>query len=89
MRNETAEDFLSLLKEWKELCVFSSLIRNEASQQLDTKSTSGVDDDNDDDHDSVDGDESEVFEVEKVLGICYGDPKGNSNRGLYFKVLEL
>ncbi|XP_057483315.1 DNA (cytosine-5)-methyltransferase CMT3 isoform X2 [Actinidia eriantha] len=86
VRNETAEDFLSLLKEWKELCVSSSLIRNEASQQLDTKSTSGVDDDNDDDQDSVDGDESEVFEVEKVLGICYGDPKGNSKRGLYFKI---
>ncbi|PSR86881.1 DNA (cytosine-5)-methyltransferase [Actinidia chinensis var. chinensis] len=86
VRNETAEDFLSLLKEWKELCVSSSLIRNEASQQLDTKSTSGVDDDNDDDHDSVDEDESEVFEVEKVLGICYGDPKGNSKRGLYFKI---
>ena len=89
MRNETAEDFLSLLKEWKELCVSSSLIGNVGSQPLDVESTSGEDDDNDDDHDIIAGDESEVFEVEKVLGICYGDPKGNNKRGLYFKVLEL
>ncbi|GFZ18230.1 chromomethylase 3 [Actinidia rufa] len=85
VRNETAEDFLSLLKEWKELCVSSSLIENEGSQPLDVESTSGEDDDNDDDHDIIAGDESEVFEVEKVLGICYGDPKGNNKRGLYFK----
>ncbi|PSR90243.1 DNA (cytosine-5)-methyltransferase [Actinidia chinensis var. chinensis] len=86
VRNETAEDFLSLLKEWKELCVSSSLIGNEGSQPLDVESTGGEDDDNDDDHDIIAGDESEVFEVEKVLGICYGDPKGNNKRGLYFKI---
>ncbi|KAH7532322.1 hypothetical protein FEM48_Zijuj04G0007600 [Ziziphus jujuba var. spinosa] len=57
VRNELAEDFLSLLKEWQKLCVYFNLVKN-----------------------------SEIFEVEKVLAICYGDPKETGDRGLYVKV---
>ena len=43
-----------------------------------------VDDGSGDDNDSdeVDGEDEEVFEVEKVLGICYGDPKEIKNTGI-------
>ena len=37
---------------------------------------------NDNDSDKADGEDEEVFEVEKVLGICYGDPKEIKNTGI-------
>lgn len=42
------------------------------------------DDDEEDDDAALD---EEVFEVEKVLSICYGDPKEIRQRGLYLKVI--
>ena len=45
-----------------------------------------------DDAGSEDNDEDEdeeVFEVEKVLSICYGDPNRKNEQGLYFKVLRI
>ena len=30
----------------------------------------------------LNGEDEEVFEVEKVLGICYGDPKEIKNTGI-------
>ena len=43
-----------------------------------------VDDGSGDDNDSdeADGEDEEVFEVEKVLRICYGDPKEIKNTGI-------
>ena len=38
---------------------------------------------NDNDSDKADGEDEEVFEVEKVLGICYGDPKEIKKHGNY------
>lgn len=89
VRNESAEDFLILLKEWKRLCVSFSLIpRTDPQQQLyvfDDEEEEGDDDDGDDDAE----DDSQIFEVEKILAICYGDPKEKKERGLYLKVYNL
>ncbi|XP_022737028.1 DNA (cytosine-5)-methyltransferase CMT3-like [Durio zibethinus] len=86
VRNEAAEDFLALLKEWEQLCVSFSLSK---SENLEKQSINSFDDDGDDedDDDDEEGDvEDEVFEVERILAICYGDPKEKGERGLYFKV---
>ncbi|KAK9273931.1 hypothetical protein L1049_018743 [Liquidambar formosana] len=88
VRNESAEDFLLLLKEWEKLCISFSLISGDLEDKyFDLKSME--DDDDEDDHERNDGDgedDSEVFEVAKILAICYGDPKDKGERGLYFKV---
>ncbi|KAL6982395.1 DNA (cytosine-5)-methyltransferase cmt3 [Sarracenia purpurea var. burkii] len=85
VRNESAEDFLSLLKEWKKLCVSFSLIGNEDSKLCNVDHPSIEDDEGQDDDNDGESD-VEVFEVEKVLAICYGDPNENQKRGLHFKI---
>ncbi|KAF7144120.1 hypothetical protein RHSIM_Rhsim05G0215600 [Rhododendron simsii] len=80
VRNENAEDFLALLKEWKKLCDLFPLIDNESSKQDDDESPNEQSDDDDG------SDDSEVYEVEKILAICYGDPKGSKKPGLHFKI---
>lgn len=89
MRNESAEDFLMLLKEWEKLCQSFSLVGG-GDSQLRVDPTSIEEDegeaDNDDDNDGLD---EEIFEVDKVLSICYGDPKEIKKRGLYLKVFNL
>lgn len=93
VRNEYAEDFLSLLKEWEKLCRYFSLVEsNDVPQEyLDLFGTENVgddgndNDDSDSDSDEVDG-EDEVYEVEKILEICYGDPKEKKERELHVKV---
>ncbi|KAM7257803.1 hypothetical protein ACFE04_013544 [Oxalis oulophora] len=83
VRNEAAEDFLLLLKEWEKLCQKFSLVASDNVQ-----SESEDEQDADDDIDA--GDDSEMneeeFEVEKFLAICYGDPNKAKQRGLYLKV---
>lgn len=92
MRNESAEDFLLLLKEWQKLCMQFHLIESDG-QQLPYADLFSVDDEiSDEEEDSDDddgGSDGEVFEVEKVLEICYGDPKEKGDRALYFKVLKI
>ncbi|KAG5550546.1 hypothetical protein RHGRI_015492 [Rhododendron griersonianum] len=80
VRNENAEDFLALLKEWKKLCDLFPLIDNESSKQDDDDCPNEQSDDDDG------SDDSEVFEVEKILAICYGEPKGSKKLGLHFKI---
>ncbi|KAI3725902.1 hypothetical protein L1987_65698 [Smallanthus sonchifolius] len=80
VRNESAEDFLSLLKEWEKLCQSFSLIGGGDHMSVEKDETENEDEEEDDDL----GDE--VFEVEKVLSICYGDPKKIKKRGLYLKI---
>lgn len=46
-------------------------------------------DDDESSNEEDDSEDSETFEVEKILAICYGDPKKTGKRGLYFKVDEL
>ncbi|MCE3051047.1 hypothetical protein HAX54_048806 [Datura stramonium] len=87
VRNEYASDFLSLLKEWVQLCVSCSLVKSDAPPHPHLKVIDEVEEE-DDDQDEVSGDDKdgEVFEVEELLEICYGDPKENDKPGLYFKV---
>lgn len=79
MRNEKAGDFLALLKEWDALCkkyiVQKDItIESEVAQSL-----------TDDEDEPV---SEEIFEVEKLLDICYGDPNSTGQVGLWFKVLK-
>ncbi|KAJ4724096.1 Cytosine-specific methyltransferase [Melia azedarach] len=86
VRNEAAEDFLSLLKEWKKLCICFSLIKSKDPQeQLYYFDDEVQEEDNDSIKDDGE-DDPEVFEVEKILAICYGDPKEKGERGLHLKV---
>ncbi|KAK2968575.1 hypothetical protein RJ640_006766, partial [Escallonia rubra] len=84
VRNECAEDFLMLLKEWQKLCAtFVKLGYGDSAimQEDEADEESSVDDDDD-----AGEDEGEVYEVEKVLSICYGDPKKIKEGGLYLKI---
>lgn len=94
MRNEAAEDFLTLLKEWEKLCISFSLVKSKDPQlQCDyfgMVDDGGEEEDEDDGSSEADGeDDNEVFEVERILAICYGDPKEKGERGLFLKVHEL
>ncbi|GAB2272241.1 Alpha-1,3-mannosyltransferase cmt1 [Dionaea muscipula] len=89
VRNEAAEDFLSLLKEWEKLCTEFSLLGSEDIHGKDIEPNT-MDDSEDDKEtemaeDSPD-DHDEEFEVERLLAICYGDPNEVNKRGLFFKV---
>ena len=75
MRNEKADEFLALLKEWAVLC--EKYVHQDMSSDL-----AGLE--NEEDGTSpLDKDE---FVVEKLIGICYGG-SGRKN-GIYFKVLK-
>ncbi|KAK6141287.1 hypothetical protein DH2020_024971 [Rehmannia glutinosa] len=87
VRNESAEDFLHLLREWEKLCA-SLLSSDNSSVSQDGKLNDKNDNEADDNGEEDDADEveSEVFEVEKILTICYGDPNKNGNPALHFKI---
>jgi DNA (cytosine-5)-methyltransferase 1 len=80
VRNEPAEDFLSLLKEWAKLC--EKFVLNGA-ESTDSDLNAGEEAGDEATDDSPD---SEVFEVERLLSICYGDPNEDEKPGLYFRV---
>jgi DNA (cytosine-5)-methyltransferase 1 len=79
VRNEKAGDFLALLKEWDALC-------KKYIVQKDITIESEVDQSLTDDEDEPVSEE--IFEVEKLLDICYGDPNSTGQVGLWFKVLK-
>ncbi|KAJ0110851.1 hypothetical protein Patl1_03624 [Pistacia atlantica] len=84
VRNEAAEDFLELLKEWQKLCKRYAInnkentrpSRSEVSRSAtnNVSSSSGADI------------PTGEFEVASVVDICYGDPDKTGKRGLKFKV---
>ncbi|KAL8529092.1 hypothetical protein ACS0TY_006528 [Phlomoides rotata] len=78
VRNEAAEDFLSLLKEWEKL---GSLLTSEVKDDEDA-----TDDDSEVKDDDPNEDDSEIFEVQEILGICYGDPNKKGSSELHFKI---
>lgn len=83
MRNESAEDFLYLLKKWEKLCIHFSLIESADSEKYENLyGMSAVEEveDGSDESDVKDG--GEVFEVEKIVGI-----KKEEGGGLHLKVL--
>ena len=75
-----------MLKEWEQLCVSFSLSK---SKNLDKQSSSPFEDDGDAEDDNEEDAEDEVFEVERILAICFGDLKEKGERGLYFLVYVL
>lgn len=82
MRNEKAENFLALLKEWAKL-VDEYNVRNE--HMVDTSGDLESDSDDDDDNTKL---PKGVFEVAKLLNICYGDPHNIGTVGLKFLVFN-
>ncbi|CAJ1951655.1 unnamed protein product [Sphenostylis stenocarpa] len=88
VRNESAESFLSLLKEWQELCSYISLIENQVSHKKYVNFFREEDDDTEkvNDEETDDDEDEEIFEVSKIVAICYGDPNKKNEQGLYFKV---
>ncbi|KAL2540554.1 DNA (cytosine-5)-methyltransferase CMT3 [Abeliophyllum distichum] len=90
VRNESAEDFLCLLKEWEKLCAsYLSTTENSGSTHEHSICNNHKEDDEGDsdaDEDDNDGDDGEIFEVEEILTICYGDPNEVKKRALYFQI---
>ncbi|XP_078156529.1 DNA (cytosine-5)-methyltransferase CMT3-like [Carex rostrata] len=80
VRNEKAENFLALLKEWVKL-VDEYNVKKEH-----TVDTSGDLEDSDTDDDGGPKLPKGVFEVAKLLNICYGDPHNIGNVGIKFLV---
>ena len=69
-----------LLEEWEKLYCYFFLIKSNhfPQEHIDLFGIENVADDgsgDDNNSDEADGEDEEVFEVEKFLGICYGDPK--------------
>ncbi|KAI5675160.1 hypothetical protein M9H77_06110 [Catharanthus roseus] len=86
-RNESAENFLALLKEWERLCVSYSLFESNVARHPFVRLTTEEEGDDEEEDDGSEGEnDSEVFEVDEVLDICYGDPKESGSVGLYFKI---
>ncbi|KAF5961078.1 hypothetical protein HYC85_002287, partial [Camellia sinensis] len=85
VRNEAAEDFLSLLKEWEKLCNKVQLFGSHLSEDSNSEHNS-LDSDEDDDNAHGSTVSPGEFEVGKLLAVCYGDPNKVNRRGLYFKV---
>ncbi|KAK7844938.1 dna (cytosine-5)-methyltransferase cmt2 [Quercus suber] len=83
VRNETAEDFLELLKEWEKLCrryKVSDVGRTRQSRAETLRSHKS--DENSSDDEFSPGE----YEVSRLVDICYGKPNRKGKRGLHFKV---
>ncbi|GFP90714.1 DNA (cytosine-5)-methyltransferase cmt3 [Phtheirospermum japonicum] len=81
VRNEDAEDYFLLLKEWEKLCKEFNLVGSKEGE-IETNDMQS-DETEIDDGPTVSSGE---YEVEKLLAICYGDPNKLKKRGLHFKV---
>ncbi|XP_024030561.1 DNA (cytosine-5)-methyltransferase CMT3 isoform X2 [Morus notabilis] len=79
VRNEAAEDFIELLKEWEKLCKRYRSTKVERTHP--SRSKASRESENDDELPSDD-----EFEVSRFVDICYGDPAHTGKRGLKFKV---
>ncbi|KAH7668771.1 DNA (cytosine-5-)-methyltransferase protein [Dioscorea alata] len=83
IRNESADDFLDLLKEWKRLCkCYAVGICNQRKPNLRASRVKKSNPRAKDDSSMA----SEEFEVSRLVDICYGDPANVGKRGLKFKV---
>ncbi|KAM5553603.1 DNA (cytosine-5)-methyltransferase CMT3-like [Rosa sericea] len=87
VRNEPAEDFLSLLKQWEQLCICFNFVGTNESEKHGFNFFFKTEDTEDEDEIiGTDNEASEVYEVAQVLEICYGDPNHIKERGLYCKI---
>ncbi|PIA25868.1 hypothetical protein AQUCO_10500006v1 [Aquilegia coerulea] len=82
IRNESAEDFLDLLKEWEKLCKRHGDGSGEKRRSLNLRA-GRVGDSKVDAHNEIPSGE---YEVSSIIDICYGDPTETGMRGLRFKV---
>ncbi|CAL0330829.1 unnamed protein product [Lupinus luteus] len=85
VRNESAEDFLELLKEWEKLCKRYKV--SDAERKLPLRKRKSLEGAKEQvisqGHDDIPDDE---LEVSRFVDICYGDPNETKKRGLYLKV---
>ncbi|CAN6335937.1 unnamed protein product [Urochloa humidicola] len=79
VRNETTDDFLELLKKWEKLCKTYVKLCSKVKSRSNISTQSS----NEPDCSTI---PPEEFEVWKLVDICFGDPNGVRNRGLYLKV---
>ncbi|XP_058108507.1 DNA (cytosine-5)-methyltransferase CMT3-like [Magnolia sinica] len=82
VRNESADDFLTLLKEWEKLCKKFSLLGTKKTQRQNMVNGNDEDEEEGEDVTKVPGE----FEVEKFVGICFGPTDNVDKPGLKFKV---
>ena len=83
IRNESAEDFRDLIKEWDKLCK-QYMVEEEQTQSNDFTFAGSADD-------AIPATANknvaeDEYEVERLVDICYSDLDGTSERGLKFKV---
>ncbi|KAH9750201.1 DNA methyl transferase2 [Citrus sinensis] len=87
VRNEAADDFLSLLKEWAKLCQYFSIYDTD---KVPEQSLNFMSEDEEEEEEEENDDDSNVpneeFEVESLTAVCYGDPNKTKKPGVYFKV---
>ena len=62
------------------LCLKSNDLLQEYANLFGTKNMVDYGSSDDNDSDEADGEDDEVFKVEKILGICYDDPKEIKNK---------
>ncbi|KAI3823341.1 hypothetical protein L1987_04776 [Smallanthus sonchifolius] len=82
VRNESTEDFLSLLKEWEKLCKEFGLLGSKRDEDTSVKSEESDCEEIEEGRDPYEGE----FEVQKFIAVCYGDPNKANNKKLHFKV---
>lgn len=87
VRNEAADDFLSVLKEWAKLCQYLSIYD---TNKVPEQSLNFMSEEEEEEEDKENDDDSNVpneeFEVERLTAVCYGDPNKTKKPGVYFKV---
>ncbi|KAH7422400.1 hypothetical protein KP509_12G007000 [Ceratopteris richardii] len=86
VRNESAEDFLMLLKEWRKLCE-KYVEREDVDDSKARKRRKSVTADPDDEADTTSAKtEPGEFEVEKIIGIRYSSETDSGKAGIEMKV---
>ncbi|KAE8677525.1 DNA (cytosine-5)-methyltransferase CMT2 [Hibiscus syriacus] len=82
VRNEAADDFLRLLKEWEKLCKRYGVDNVERTHPSRSRTSEAV---GNNDSPAEDANSSDELKVSGLVDICYGDPCNTGNRGLKFK----
>ncbi|KAK9732478.1 hypothetical protein RND81_04G002600 [Saponaria officinalis] len=89
IRNEPAEDFLHLLKEWDKLCkqyVGDAGNKTRSSSRTQKQLNSKLQSQRSVNSKSKKRSSSDEFEVANLVDICYGDPNESGDHGLHFQV---
>ncbi|KAM7255527.1 hypothetical protein ACFE04_008425 [Oxalis oulophora] len=88
VRNESVDDFLDLLKLWEKLCILFSLVKSSDPEKQYNPFPPEEDDEEEEAEEEdkeVKKGKGEVFEVEKIIGIRFGDLNYTGKPCLYFK----